>query len=56
MVVQPSPANHCENEGAYPAVDYRTGDVYVAFEQNVGTNLSSGGPCASDPPIEPVYA
>jgi len=49
MVVQPSPANHCENEGAYPAVDYRTGDVYVAFEHNVGTNLSSGGPCASDP-------
>jgi hypothetical protein len=49
MIVQPSPANHCENEGAYPAVDYRTGDVYVAFEHNWASNLSSGGPCATDP-------
>lgn len=50
MIVQPSPANFCENEGAYPAVDYGTGDVYVAFEHNWATNVfSSSGPCASDP-------
>ncbi len=50
MVVQPSPSNGCENEGAYPAVDVGSGDVYVAFEHNAGTNVFSfGGPCASDP-------
>jgi hypothetical protein len=54
LVVQPSPANGCENEGAYPAVDRWSGDVYVAFEHNVETNLSSAGPCASEPVREIV--
>jgi hypothetical protein len=29
----------CENEGAYPAVDKATGDVYVAYEHNWATNI-----------------
>ena len=29
----------CENEGAYPAVDVRTGAVYVAYEYNWASNL-----------------
>jgi hypothetical protein len=35
--------NACENEGAYPAVDPATGDVYVAFEYNIFTDLFA--PC-----------
>ena len=31
----------CENEGAYPAVDKATGDVYVAYEHNWATNIFS---------------
>ena len=36
----------CETEGAYPAVDTATGNVYVAFEFNWATNIfgSFGGP------------
>jgi hypothetical protein len=49
LIVQPSPANGCENEGAYPGVDSRTGDVYVAFEHNIETNLFGGPACQSDP-------
>ncbi len=48
LIVQPSPSNGCENEGAYPAVDYTTGDVYVAFEHNVDTNISNPN-CFNDP-------
>jgi hypothetical protein len=33
----------CENEGAYPAVDVRSGDVYVAWEYNWSTDLGPGG-------------
>jgi hypothetical protein len=29
----------CENEGAYPAVDETTGDVYVAYEFNVDSDI-----------------
>lgn len=32
----------CENEGAYPAVDVATGDVYVAWEYNWATDLGPG--------------
>ena len=39
LVVAPSDVNGCENEGAYPAVDRATGDVYVAYEHNWFTNL-----------------
>jgi hypothetical protein len=36
----------CEQEGAYPALDPATGDVYVAWENNWATNLTSFGTCA----------
>ncbi len=36
-VASPDPRG-CENEGAYPAVDLTTGDVYVAYEYNWGTD------------------
>ncbi len=39
LVVAPPDVNGCENEGAYPAVDPATGDVYVAYEHNWFTNL-----------------
>lgn len=45
LVVQPSQT--CENEGAYPAVDVKSGDVYVAWEYNWATDL---GPGALAPP------
>ena len=37
-VAHPSPKG-CENEGAYPAVNLRTGAVYVGYEFNWATNL-----------------
>jgi hypothetical protein len=47
LVVTPaSPV--CENEGSYPAVDVQTGDVYVAYEHNVATNIFDSR-CANDP-------
>jgi hypothetical protein len=42
-------SNGCENEGAYPAADRATGDVYVAYEHNWATNQTTFGTCASDP-------
>jgi hypothetical protein len=47
FVVAPAPAR-CEDEGAYPAVDPATGDVYVAYEFNWATNFLVPG-CASVP-------
>lgn len=47
LTVARSDPNGCENEGAYPAVDSRTGDVYVAYEHNWATN-SFGGICGSE--------
>ncbi|MBV8949385.1 MAG: hypothetical protein JOZ99_00800, partial [Actinobacteria bacterium] len=43
LVVAPTSPNFCESEGSYPAVDTGTGDVYVAYESNVG------GGCGFDP-------
>ncbi len=40
LIVSPSDAS-CEQEGAYPAVDVKTGAVYVAYEFNAGSNLFS---------------
>ena len=34
-----APPAQCEQEGAYPAVDIATGDVYVAWEFNWASNL-----------------
>ncbi len=38
VVADTDPAG-CENEGAYPAVDPATGDVYVAYEHNWATGV-----------------
>jgi hypothetical protein len=46
-VVAPADPN-CENEGAYPAVDLATGDVYVAYEHNWASAIFSST-CASVP-------
>jgi len=48
LIVAPGDTNGCENEGAYPAVDKATGDVYVAYEHNWATNIFSFT-CASIP-------
>ncbi|MBV9613870.1 MAG: hypothetical protein JO031_00270, partial [Ktedonobacteraceae bacterium] len=47
FIVSPSDAT-CEQEGAYPAVDAKTGAVYVAYEYNWSSNLFSP-PCFSKP-------
>jgi hypothetical protein len=39
FVVAPADPNFCENQGAYPAVDPATGDVYVAYEHNWATGI-----------------
>ena len=52
-VAQADP-NFCENEGAYPAVDTNTGDVYVAYEHNWFTGLFACGSSASNPLGEPT--
>lgn len=51
FVVAPPDINFCENEGAYPAVDVRTGAVYVGYEHNWETSLFAfpGNTCTSLP-------
>lgn len=54
MVVSPN-TTACEQEGAYPAVNDKNGDVYVAFEYNWATNL--GSPCnTSATPVQEVVS
>jgi hypothetical protein len=53
LVVAPPDPNSCENEGAYPAVDVKTGDVYVAYEHN-WPSVFAVGACATDPTKEVV--
>jgi hypothetical protein len=48
-VLQPADPN-CENEGAYPAVNTKTGDVYVTWEFNVETNIFN--PACFDTPTQ----
>ena len=43
FIVAPGDPNFCENEGAYPAVDRATGDVYVAFEHDWYSGLFNCG-------------
>jgi hypothetical protein len=43
----------CENQGAYPAVDQQSGDVYVAWEFNSGTNIFVP-PCEAVPTVNKV--
>jgi len=38
FVVAPPAPGRCENEGAYPAVDTATGDVFTAYEFNIFTD------------------
>jgi hypothetical protein len=46
--VQPGDiANFCEYEGAYPALDQSTGDVYVGFEYNWYTNRFGSFNCVT---------
>ncbi|GAC1636484.1 MAG: hypothetical protein NVS4B11_39050 [Ktedonobacteraceae bacterium] len=51
FVVAPPDTNFCENEGAYPAVNTATGDVYVAYEHNWASSLFAfpGNICTSVP-------
>ena len=52
-----APGASCEQEGAYPAVDVATGDVYVAWEFNWATNVfGAGGPvdCRTRPTVNKV--
>lgn len=43
-----APGRTCENQGSYPAVDVATGDVYVAYEFNLATDVFVPG-CNSIP-------
>ncbi|MBV8570316.1 MAG: hypothetical protein JO319_06870 [Acidobacteriaceae bacterium] len=47
VTVQPTDPAGCEQEGAYPAVRASTGDVYVAYEYNWGTNLFGNSYCVN---------
>lgn len=49
LIVVPADATGCENEGAYPAVDPVTGDVYIGYESNWGTSLGTLAPCDTTP-------
>lgn len=40
---------NCESEGAYPAVDVASGDVYVAYEFNWASNIFGPAPCLQTP-------
>lgn len=46
----------CEVEGAYPAVDPASGDLYVAFEYNWATNFFGAGACVDTNPTKVVTA
>ena len=54
LTVTPNDVNGCENEGAYPAVDVKSGDVYVAYEHNWATNVFGGASpaCLNSPTID----
>jgi len=55
--VQPGDStNFCEYEGAYPALDRLTGDVYVGFEFNWGTNVFGSFNCVTSIPTQVVVA
>ena len=49
LIVVPADATGCENEGAYPAADPVTGDVYIGYESNPDTNLFGAAPCNTLP-------
>ncbi len=47
-VQQPDDRTHCVYEGAYPAADTASGNLYVGYEYNWGT-ISFGTPCLNTP-------
>ena len=47
---------NCAQEGAYPAVDQMTGDVYVAYEFNWNTNINGDTPSCRSIPVQNVLA
>jgi hypothetical protein len=49
LIVVPADATGCENEGAYPAADPVTGDVYIGYESNPDTDLLNAAPCNTLP-------
>ena len=50
LIVVPADATGCENEGAYPAVDPVTGNVYIGYESNWGTSIPfTSAHCLSTP-------
>jgi hypothetical protein len=49
LIVVPADATGCENEGAYPAVDPVTGDVYIGYESNWATSIEGFAPCNTTP-------
>lgn len=49
FTVAPNDSHFCENEGAYPAVDLATGDVYIAYEHNWFTNFAGSPACRAAP-------
>jgi len=55
FVVAPGDMN-CVQEGAYPAVDPMTGDVYVAYEFNWFSNLNSDTPSCRSIQVQNVLA
>lgn len=52
LTVDSTSLSGCELEGAYPAVDLATGDVYVAYEYNWGTNFSNPSCESSSTPVQ----
>src|SRR5882762_11316848 len=47
---------NCAQEGAYPAVDPMTGDVYVAYEFNWNTNINANTPSCRSIQVQNVLA
>lgn len=54
LIVQPGQV--CENEGAYPAVTLKSGDVYVAWEYNWDSNFAGPAPCNTTQKTQNVVA
>lgn len=52
LTVDSNPMYGCELEGAYPAVDPATGDVYVAYENNWATNISNSSCTSAGTPVQ----
>lgn len=56
FTIAPADPNGCENEGAYPAVDIATGNLYVGFENNWATNLGFPNCIGAGTPVTDVLS